>query len=285
MKYVHLHHNYIKPEWKILHVGGGKQPFRRANVVLDNMPYCERSKDSSWVQTIPEYFSENTWYQQPLEQLPWPFQEEEFDLVIIDNALVMSRDPVGICGEMERVGKRGFIEIPTPTMEHTRGLTNPNLTGFEAHRWIASVENSKIRFVYKHPTIHTNPDFYILPPENSKFPFINPKFATQGIFWDTVLEAYEDFESFEFPDWYFEENVWKHRDVIGTITSAEDFWDPNAKVPVLLETLPFKPDKLVLLDSVPKTFLLNLFSENGQRNTEILKFEQLLLMKIRKEET
>lgn len=281
MKFIHVHYDIIKPDWKVLQVGGSRQPFRRANVVIDPRPYLERSKRNSWVQTIPEYFSEETWFTQPLEETPWPFEDEEFDYVIIDDAIVSARDPVAVCREMERVGKRGYIEFPNVVLQHLRGAEDPNYTGYTSHRWFADVKDNAIRFSYKHPSVHVKRDFWIENPGVSVQPWINPKKAVDGLFWETSIQCYEDYENMDFPDWFFEENIWKYREQTKTEQQCKDFWKIDEPVPVMLESSPFQADTLVRINELPFKFAVSMVTNKNERHIEMLKFEHYIAAKIK----
>lgn len=281
MQFIHVHYDIIQPNWKVLHVGGGRQPFRRANYVLDNISYEDRQHNNSWVHTIPEHYSSSTWIKQPIDQVPWPFEEEEFDYVLIDSALVHTRDPIAVCREMERVSKRGYVEIPSVTTEHLRGIVEKQYTGYPAHRWIVDVVDNKLRFCHKHPSIHMKEDFWVKYPETSKPPYLNPKFSVTALFWDTTLVSYEDLEVADFPDWVFEENAWKHKELMAS--GEIDIWNPSAPVPVLLEEIPFKENMLVPLQSVPAKFLISMMSDSNQRSEDMLKFEHIIALRYKKQ--
>lgn len=283
MKFIHVHYDIIQPNWKVLHVGGGRQPFRRANFVLDNVSYNDREFNNSWVHTIPEHYSSSTWIQQPIEQTPWPFEDEEFDYVLIDSALVCTRDPIAVCNEMERVAKRGYVEVPSVTTEHLRGICEEKYTGYPTHRWIADVVDNKLRFYYKHPVIHVKKDFWVMQPGISQPPYINPNFSVTALFWDTTLSSYEDCDVAEFPDWVFEENTWKHKELIKTVTNELDFWKLSAPVPVLLEESPFRENSLVSLHTVQPKFLISMMTDSNQRSEDMLKFEHIIALRYKKQ--
>jgi len=276
MKFIHVQYDIIQSDWKVLQVGGSRQPFRRANVVIDPRPWAERSKTNSWVQTIPEYFSERTWFTQPLEETPWPFADEEFDYVIVDDAIVSTRDPIAVCREMERVAKRGYIEFPNVVAQHLRGVEDPNYTGYINHRWFADVVDNAIRFSYKHPSVHVKKDFWIDNPKLPVQPWINPKKAVEGLFWDASLQSYEDYENMEFPDWFFEENTWKYKEQTANEQQFKNFWKVDEPIPVMLECRPFQAGTLVRVNDLPFKFAVSMFTNKNERHMEMLKFEHYI---------
>jgi len=79
----------------ILDVGGFQRTFPEATHIIDVMP-----KD---VNCTREYV------QQDICETPWPYKDKEFDFVYCSNVLEDIKDPVRVCKEMIRVGKRGRI--------------------------------------------------------------------------------------------------------------------------------------------------------------------------------
>jgi hypothetical protein len=279
MKYVHTQYDIIRPTWKVLQVGGSEEPFRRANYVIDSKSYFERKKENSWVQTIPEFFSKETWIQQDLESGFWPFEDEEFDFVIVDQQITKFRDPIAICKEIERVGKRGYIEVPTITTEHIFGLESDGISGHADSRWICILEDNVLNFKYKHPAIHTNNSFHIKPPEGIKKPFISPRFSVNGFLWDGCINAVEDKETLTFPDWFYENNVSEHTNICSTITTKEMFWDPSGWMPVLFSNLLATPNSFTNIANFEPKFMIKIFGAGGERTNEIINFEKLIAKK------
>ncbi len=66
-------------------------------------------------------------------------------------------DPFLLLHEMERVGKAGYIETPSPLAELTRGVdgyANGNLwRGYYHHRYFVWVRNGALTFISKWPVI------------------------------------------------------------------------------------------------------------------------------------
>lgn len=276
MKFVHVHHSIIQPEWKVLQVGGGHQPFRRANYVIDNKPWSERRSVHSWLQNMPESFTEATWVAQDLENTPWPFEDEEFDYVIVDDALVATRDPIAVLKEIERVGKRGYIEVPSVYTHHLRGVEEEKYTGHTGYRWLTFVDNNELKFVYKHPSIHVKEDFWIKNPNISAAPYLAPKFSVVGLFWEESIVGAEDVDTAEFPDWFYEENIWSYKTHTDTPEKLQAFWKINDFVPVLLTDQPFRSGMLVDITTLQPYFSISMVTEQNQRHEDMLKYEYLI---------
>src|SRR4030043_967401 len=100
----------LKEKDIVLEVGGWFRPFKRANWVVDVMPYETRGKGGV-DGGVREYFSKQTWIQRDIcSREPLPFKDKEIDFVICSHTLEDVRDPIFLCSEICRIGKRGYIE-------------------------------------------------------------------------------------------------------------------------------------------------------------------------------
>src|SRR5262245_15583726 len=101
----------------VLEVGSGGNPYARANVLLDAY---EATAQRHWVPLKVD---------RPLvlgfaERLP--FRDRAFDFVIASHVLEHSSNPERFLGELMRVARAGYIEVPDAFMERI----NP----YEDHR-------------------------------------------------------------------------------------------------------------------------------------------------------
>ena len=167
----------LKPG-KILDVGGGDQPIKMATHVVDIQSYEERGRTCKAMGRVDEeeQFTKETWIQLNICDYPWPFKDNEFDFVWCSQTLEDIRDPIGVCREMMRVGKAGYINCPAKVSELIRGvkageekasweIRNPTTStvkkkdiakpsvadhnGFWHHRWLVSLEGNKLIFEQK----------------------------------------------------------------------------------------------------------------------------------------
>lgn len=182
----------IRPDDIVLDVGGWAQPFRRANYVLDIFPYETRG----WYQHLgmppslgegPEYFTRETWIQRDIcDKEPWPFADKSIDFVICSHTLEDVRDPLWVCSEIIRVGKRGYIEVPSLYAEFLPSR-NTRLAGAPHHRWLITIKNNKILFEMKYHLIH-RPDLH-LPPYLGLL--LKPEDMVQWMFWEESFDFQE----------------------------------------------------------------------------------------------
>ncbi|MDD4939894.1 MAG: methyltransferase domain-containing protein [Candidatus Omnitrophica bacterium] len=144
----------IKDSDIVLDVGGCRQPFNRANWVIDFMPFETRGKCGSCAGP-EEHFNKKTWIQRDVcDRSLLPFKDKEIDFVICSHVLEDIRDPVFLCSEICRIGKKGYIEVPSKYAELSFGIENPHYAGYSHHRWIVEVKDNTITFLVKPHFIH-----------------------------------------------------------------------------------------------------------------------------------
>ena len=121
----------IKPSDKVLDVGSGSIPFHLANhlvdITIENDNFGRAGVAFKHIDGIPIYECN-------LERLP--FEDNEFDFVYCSHVLEHVNDPDKACSELMRVGKRGFIESPTPGKDIWL-----NIAKASNHRW--AIEKNK----------------------------------------------------------------------------------------------------------------------------------------------
>ena len=147
----------LAPGDQVLDVGGWASPFRRADWVLDLMPYETRGLYGPELGGRDERFSADTWVQLDIcDRRPWPFADDQFDFVVCAHTLEDVRDPVWVCSELARVGKAGYVEVPSRLEEQSFGFQGP-WVGWGHHHWLADLTGDGIEFVFKHHVLHGQP--------------------------------------------------------------------------------------------------------------------------------
>lgn len=123
----------IIPDWKVLDVGSGHQPNRRANVILDKYAGETIHRTTQQIETpADKYFVLG-------DALTTPFPDKEFDFVIASHVAEHIDDPLKFCNELKRISKRGYIETPGPITE----LMLPT----NSHKWI--IRKGGIGLIFK----------------------------------------------------------------------------------------------------------------------------------------
>jgi SAM-dependent methyltransferase len=153
----------LKPTDVVLDIGGWAHAFNRANYVMDAGAYATRgyyNRTMARANPLPplggevEYFDESRWIQRDIcSREPYPFANKQLDYVICSHVLEDVRDPLWVCSEMIRIGKAGYIEVPSRVWETCRGR-EPGIAGLSHHRWLVEIEGNKIRFLQKFHRIH-----------------------------------------------------------------------------------------------------------------------------------
>ena len=165
-------YNHIK-NGPILDVGGGLRPFPFADTVFDlqggdvSGDMCE----------------------------PWPFNDSSFGFIVCSQTLEDIRDPIGTCKEMQRVGKAGYIEVPSWKLELSTGHDEMTFVGhsldggigYPHHRWIVLREGNGLVFVQKFPYPYFLPELFSPPNIQSE------KELYIGLFWKDVFTVREEF--------------------------------------------------------------------------------------------
>jgi methyltransferase family protein len=143
----------------VLDIGGWARPFNRADYVLDAEPWETRGYYGAGRPAQGgeiERFSRDTWLRRDIcEHTPFPFADKSVDFVICSHTLEDIRDPLWVCAEMMRIGRRGYIEVPSRLAESCRG-TETGQVGWSHHRWLVDIEGSHIRFLMKYHRIHSH---------------------------------------------------------------------------------------------------------------------------------
>lgn len=117
---------------RVLDVGGGHQPFSRADIVADlSFVVAEHRGGNEAVKGEAQQ-----WVEANIEALPFP--DQSFDFVYSTHVLEHTVNPERACRELMRVASRGFIEVPRKFTEY--------LAGYPAHRWLVDWVDGKLVF-------------------------------------------------------------------------------------------------------------------------------------------
>jgi hypothetical protein len=149
----------------VLDIGGWASPFGRADWVLDLMPYETRGQYAWSDRDESPRFTKDTWVQRDIcDKQPYPFEDNQFDFVVCAQTLEDVRDPLWVCSEMQRIGKAGYIEVPSRLSEQTMWVQGP-WVGHSHHHWLIDIGERSISFIFK-PTMLAHERFHF--PANFK---------------------------------------------------------------------------------------------------------------------
>ena len=132
----------------VLDIGGWACPFNRANIVIDIMPY-ESHGIHGYRGSKTEFFSKDTWIIHDVSSRKrLPFRNKEIDFVVCSHVLEDIRDPIRLCSELIRIGKSGYIEVPSRIVESIIGLDGRRYAGYPHHHWLIDIFWNKIIFFF-----------------------------------------------------------------------------------------------------------------------------------------
>jgi hypothetical protein len=181
----------LRPHDKVLDIGGWACPFNRAQWVMDAEPYETRGfyrtfGGAPFQAGDIEMFTKDTWIQRDIcNKEPYPFSDKYFDFVVCSHTLEDIRDPLWVCSEMIRIGKAGYIEVPSRLVESCRGVESPGMVGYSHHRWLIEIENNRVQFLQKLGLIHSHWRFS-LPASFVRS--MSKKEAVQWLWWTGGFE-------------------------------------------------------------------------------------------------
>jgi len=140
----------------VIDLGGGIQPLRRANWVVDIVPYHKRHAGRFYGE-VSETFNEQTWICSDLCDDEWVslLPKEKFDFAFCNHTLEDLRDPIGVIRKISKIARRGFIGTPHWSLE-VGNLSrifnygnNSACCGYPHHRWLMNASESGIECVWK----------------------------------------------------------------------------------------------------------------------------------------
>lgn len=133
--------NRLPEDAKVLEIGPGYVPFPRTTMFVDykDLPNIPSDKKISI----------------DLATQKLPFEDKSFDFIYCRHVLEDMYNPFLLVDEMSRVGKAGYIEMPSPIAELGRGVDggSPPYRGYHHHRFMAWVHEGQLRFISKYPFV------------------------------------------------------------------------------------------------------------------------------------
>ena len=119
---------------------------------------------------------------------PLPFPDKSFDFIYCRHVVEDFVYPDLVLSEMNRVGKAGFIETPSPLVELTRGIDgcpqSEKYRGYIHHKWLVWNDGLALHLVEKAPILEHLP-LARLDPE--PLPLRNGLFWNQYFLWEGAL--------------------------------------------------------------------------------------------------
>lgn len=123
----------LRPEWVVLDVGSGDSPFPPADVLCEKFPFDDRERDGAFAYDRPVVIGD-------IEALP--FKDKSFDFIYCSHVLEHTEHPDLAIKELMRVGRRGYIEVPSAYNEKT-------VVSKAGHYWYVDFANGELIFTAK----------------------------------------------------------------------------------------------------------------------------------------
>lgn len=144
----------IKETDKVLEIGPGSSPFPRSDVLLDKKYDDKESLEQRGLQPKIEYNKPIYYY----DASKFPFKDDEFDYIICSQVIehIPKNEFANFIKEIERVAKRGYIEVPRLFYEY--------LFNFHVHRWLINFKDGKLLLLDKRKVkfSHIQDVFYLM---------------------------------------------------------------------------------------------------------------------------
>jgi hypothetical protein len=171
----------LGPHDTVLDIGACDRPFNRADYVIDMQPFEQVERYMRGQGPGERRFTRQTWIQRDIcDKTPYPFKDKELDFVICSHVLEDIRDPLWVCSEMIRIGKRGYIEVPSRLAESTFGRERGQV-GWTHHRWLVDITGNHVQFMQKYHMIHSHWRFSLPVRYLHRLP---ERQHVQWLFWD-----------------------------------------------------------------------------------------------------
>jgi uncharacterized protein YbaR (Trm112 family)/SAM-dependent methyltransferase len=129
---------------RVIDIGGGDGPFPRADVI------CEKFLGDDAERTSPlGYAGSRALVVGDIEDLP--FADKSFDFVYCSHILEHTSDPSRAIAEITRIGKRGYIEVPSEYLEYAA-------TSRPGHVWTIRQDADGTLVFREKPAAKPNPE-------------------------------------------------------------------------------------------------------------------------------
>ena len=130
------------PDWKVLDIGCGYGASKYATTICDILDLSDHYKDKTFIK---------------INEKKLPFKDKEFDFIIASHVVEHVDDISYFLNELARVGKKGYIEVPTKLEDN---LVFENKKGHIWHLVFDDVHNKlniskKIQYIEPVLTVST----------------------------------------------------------------------------------------------------------------------------------
>ena len=161
-----------KVDMKVVDLGCGTSgSCPSANVLVDRADWSNKFPDKKFVV-------------HDLNNLPLPFEDNEFDFSFCSHILEHVTDPVKFLSEVTRISKSGYIEVPSPLIDNL--VSGNDAHDPFGHKWWCFFDDVENRLVLR-PRRHIVQTTVSIPELNMLYPFFRPSFVLE-VYWEGSID-------------------------------------------------------------------------------------------------
>lgn len=179
--------NLARSAKNVLEIGPGEEPFELSTEFVD-------------FQHTEKYVGKK-FHEVNVNRDKLPFEDKSFDFVYCRHTIEDLHNPMLLLSEMNRVGKAGYIETPSPAAEFTRKIDagDPPWRGYNHHHSFVYVKNDVLELIPKYPIVeYLSMDLEELIKENLNLGHLywNTYFLWEDHFEYRTLLNFKDYQIF-----------------------------------------------------------------------------------------
>ena len=152
-------------QWKVLDIGCGYSANEFADTICDVQDLSQFYKDKNFIR---------------LKDKKLPFIDDQFDFVIASHVLEHVKDPKFFISELERVSKKGYIELPTK-LEDNLVFENK-----KDHLWHMDFDDVNLRLLITKKIQYFEPILTVSTLQNLRANFKNS--LVLELYWENKID-------------------------------------------------------------------------------------------------
>ena len=172
------------PKLNVIDLGcGTKGACPSANVLVDRKDWSSDFKDKEFIV-------------HDVNVLPFPFEDEQFDFCFKSHILEHVIDPIGFLGEVVRISKSGYIEVPSPLIDNL--VSGDDQQDPHGHKWWVYYDDALEKIIIR-PRKHIVHKTVDIPELNKLYPFFRSSFVLE-LYWEESIKLEMGDEKYFYED-------------------------------------------------------------------------------------
>ena len=192
------------PSWKVIDLASSNAGWKYADTFTDVNDHSEYYKK--------KYDGKKKFIQCNVEKTN--FKDKEFDFVIASHILEHVDNPFDFCKELTRIGKRGYIEVPTPLWDNL--VDGPHYVKY-GHKWWITFDDDESKIIVN-KKINIVDKFLSIKEHNQHMAWFRDSIITQ-LYWEDNISIEKGSGIYNYNDnrninFVFDSNKiedWNHR--------------------------------------------------------------------------